>query len=159
MGPEVETARNPAKTLAWALWNRVPLLLSSRADAGLTEALQHVFARVGKSLAIPVSEHPLEVLSGAFEGRHSLADDVVALVLGAEDEEMKLAAEVLGTRVAQLERLDSETLGVPLPDDPAARSLVLWYASLFVAAYLAVLHGMGPEDSAVYSKVGRVAGV
>ncbi len=149
--PEVETERNPAKALAWTLWNRVPLLLAPRGDAGVLNLLQRIFARVGKSLSISAGEHPLEFLAGAFEGRHNLADDVVGLVVGEEDAEMRLAKEVLETRVAQLEPLTLPFGGIGEPlADPGARALVLWYISLWTAAYLAFLHEQSPEDSQVY---------
>ena len=149
--PEVETERNPAKTLAWHLWNRVPLLLTSRRHSGLGAAVQGIFARVGKSLAITLGEHPIEVATGAFEGRHQFGDDVVVLELGQPDEEMLLAREVLETRVAQVERLE-------LPanselTDPGAEALVLWYQSAWVAAYLALLHKLDPSINGVYDAV------
>ena len=149
--PEVETERNPAKALAWALWNRVPLLIAPKSDAGALNLLQRVFARVGKLLSISAGEHPLEFLAGAFEGRHNLADDVVGVIIGDEDAEMRLAKEVLETRAAQLEHmaLPFEGVGEPLAD-PGARALVFWYTSLWVAAYLAFLHEQSPEDSQVY---------
>ena len=157
MRPEVETARNPAKTLAWSLWNRVPLLVASKPQAGLTGLLQRVFARTGKSLAITVGEHPLETLAGAFESRHSLGDDVVGLVLGDEDDETALAVELLGTRVAQIERLALPFGDVgTAPKDAGAQALVLWYAGQWVAAYLALLHGLEPADTDIYNAL-RVA--
>ncbi len=163
LGPEVHTDKNPAKALAWTLWNRVPLIVSSRADRGLPGLLQGVFARVGKLLALTAGEHPLGVLSGAFEGRHVLGDDVVALIAGLEDEETRLSGEILDTRVAQVERLSLPFGGVgnsvgEAVTDPGARALALWYASLFVAAYVAMLHGLSPEDSSVYSEVSRAVG-
>ena len=149
--PEVETERNPAKALAWTLWNRVPLLLAPKGDAGVLNLLQRVFARVGKSLSISAGEHPLEFLSGAFEGRHNLADDVVGVVVGDEDGEIRLAKEVLETRVAQLEPLTLPFGGIGEPlTDPGARALAFWYISLWTAAYLALLHEQSPEDSQVY---------
>ena len=151
LGPQIETERNPAKALAWALWNRVPLLLAPRSDIGALNLLQRVLARVGKSLSINTGDHPLEMLAGAFEGRHNLADDVVGLIVGEEDEEMRLAREVLETRASQLETLTIPFGGIGAPlDDPGARALVLWYISLWVAAYLAFLHDQSPEDSQVY---------
>lgn len=151
LGPEVETARNPAKLLAWSLWNRVPLILASRRLAGLGELVQRALARVGKALAIDAGLHPLELLAGAFEGRHQLADDVVGLVLGEDDDETRLAQEVLQSRVAQLERLSLPFGGVgTAPEDAAAHGLVLWYAALWVAGYLATLHQLTPLDSPVY---------
>lgn len=152
LAPEVPTEQNPAKALAWALWNRVPLLVAGRSSAGLSELLQHAFARVGKTLAITTGEHPLEMLAGAFEARHSLGDDVVAVILGASDEEMRFAKEVLETRVAQVEHLDLDAMNLePMPQDPVAQNLALWYAGMYVAAYVALLHGLDPAESPVYS--------
>ncbi|MEJ2666691.1 MAG: SIS domain-containing protein [Deinococcales bacterium] len=153
-GPEMPTERNPAKTLAWTLWNRVPLLLSSRGRARLQPLVQHVLARVGKTLAVPTGEHPSGVVTGAFEARHQLGDDLVGLVLGREDRELALVREVLDTRVAQIESL-SEAAGERLAslEDPVAEALVLWYLSLWVAAYLALLQRLDPADHEVYRRV------
>ena len=151
---EVETAQNPAKVLAWALWNRVPLLLASRRQSGLVTLVQRMMGRVGKTVAIAVPEHPLEFLTGAFESRHQLADDMVAVILGEQDEELQLAKEVLSTRVAQLESLALPFAGIgSLPKDTGAYNLVLWYISIWVASYLALLNKFDPSDSRVYQAV------
>lgn len=154
LGPEVPTERNPAKAVAWTLWNRVPLLVTSRARAGLQPLMQQLLARVGKTLAIPTGAHPAGVVAGAFEGRHQLGDDLVGLVLGAEDREVALVREVLGTRVAQVESLTAHA-GEPLAgiEDPVGEALVVWYLGAWVAAYLALLHNFDPGDSGVYGKV------
>lgn len=192
LGPNVAVEQNPAKLLAWTLWNRVPLLLTSRAHVGLGDLVQRVFARVGRTLAISTGEHPLELLTGALEGRHQLGDDLVGLIVGPEDEELRLARDVLETRVAQVERLglaaedgraaetssetpaessskessskDGVAAGVDLAGavgvevkDVGARALALWYASLWVAAYLALLHDQPPGDNDVYAAVTQVA--
>lgn len=151
--PERPTEDNPAKALAWALLNRVPLLLASRADAPALEIWQRRLGRVGKTLAITVGSHPLEVLTGAFEARHALADDIVGVVLGGGDAETRLACEVLATRAAQL-----EPFALPdAPTDPGARTLALWYAGLWVAAYLALLQGQSPQDTPVYARAQQAA--
>jgi hypothetical protein len=152
----VDTASNPAKQLAWALWNRVPLLLTNKANAGLGEMVQRLLARVGKTLSIALGDHPLEVLCGAFEGRRDLADDVVALVIGREDQEVELAKEVLASRVAQTESLTT------LPDvlalkDTAAQTLAYWYLTLWVAAYLALLQASDPANNALYDALREAA--
>ncbi|MBW6455518.1 MAG: hypothetical protein K0A98_06495, partial [Trueperaceae bacterium] len=103
--PARPTAENPAKALAWALWQRVPLLVSDRAVAAAQGLVQQAFARVGKTLAVPAGAHGALVASAAFEARHALADDLVALVLGRPGPETELIEEVLATRVAQVERL------------------------------------------------------
>lgn len=153
---QAPTETNPAKTLAWTLWNRVPLLVASRANAGVPELLQRVFARVGKSLAVTVGEHPLELVSGALEGKHELGDDLLALIVGGDDAELKLVDEILRTRVAQVERLDTGQFS-DLPGDPVARALIHWYYTLWTAAYLAILHGHDPADSGVYQEARKAA--
>lgn len=154
---QVPTEDNPAKALAWTLWNRVPLLLASRSNSAAQPLVQRVFARIGKSLAISSGEHPLEFASGALEGNHALGDDLLALVVGSDDRETELARQVLSTRVAQVENLDlAEVLTEP-PVDPVVAGMALWYLSLWVAAYLAILHGHDPADSGVYDEVRKVA--
>lgn len=152
LGPEHATEHNPAKQLAWALWNRLPLLVTSRASAGLDELVQQVFAQVGKALAVTLGAHPLAVASGAFEGGRQLGDDAVVVVL-EQDAEVALAVEVLASRTAQIERLAALWGELALPEDPGARALVYWYASLWVAAYLALLYRLDPADTAVYEAV------
>lgn len=152
--PDVPTEQNPAKTVAWTLWNRVPLLLSSRGRARLQVLVQQVLARVAKILAVPTGEHPTGVVTGAFEARHQLGDDVVGLVLGAEDRELALVREVLGTRVAQVENLAGRASDeLDAVDDPVAEAMVLWYLSVWVAAYLALLQRLDPADAEVYQRV------
>ena len=149
--PDIETNQNPAKTLAWNLWNRVPLIVSGRQQAGLSKVVQRVLARVGKSLALTTHEHPLEVLTGAFEGRHQLGDDVVGLIVGDEDGEVALSKEVMESRIAQIESLQLPFAGVAkAPEDTGAYNIVVWYLSLWVAAYLALLNKLDPADSPVY---------
>ncbi len=155
--PDVKTEDNPAKTLAWSLWNRVPLVMAARRQKGLIQVAQRLFARVGKTLAISASDHPLEVVTGAFEGRHNLGDDVVALLLGEKDEEMMIAEEVLNTRVAQFERISLPFAGIAeAPKDTATYNLVVWYLTAWVAAYCALLHKLDPQGSVVYEET-RVA--
>lgn len=157
--PAAPTEINPAKALAWTLWNRVPVLLANRSNVGVTQLVQRVFARVGKSLSIALGEHPLELVTGALEGNHALGDDLLALVIGEDDAELALAREVLGTRVAQVERLEAaELLGGELPADRPVVAMIHWYLALWVAAYLAILHGRDPADDQVYDEVRRVAG-
>ncbi len=133
---------NPARTLAWSLWGRAPLLLAAQGEDVLPRAWQQLLARVGKSLAVPVAHDPLYVLTGAFEARHENGDGRVALVLGDEDEELALAREVLETRV-------DEVIQVPYPEGVGGYpgNLALWYFGAWVAFYLAERYGQLPEDS------------
>jgi hypothetical protein len=150
---EVPTEINPAKAMAWTLWNRVPLLVAASPRSAVPALIQRVFARVGKSLAVAVGEHPLEMVTGAFEGKHALGDDVLALLTGPDDVELGLVREVLATRVAQVESLDvRELVGDDTPADPVALGLSHWYLALFVAAYMAILNGHDPADSPVYEE-------
>jgi len=156
--PSRDTAVNPAKTLAWALWQRVPLLVSDPAGAPAQVLVQQAFARVGKTLAIASGPHGALVAAAAFEGRHPLADDLVALVLGHRGRETDLVEEVLATRVAQVERLAFDDGWLPAADgDPVVDALVLWYAALWVAAYGALLAGLDPADEDLYGRVRAVA--
>ncbi len=156
--PARPTAENPAKALAWALWQRVPLLVSDRTGAPAQGLVQQAFARVGKSLAIPAGAHGTLVASAAFEARHALADDLVALVLGRLGQETELIEEVLTTRVAQVERLAFGDGWLPPADaDPVVDAVVLWYAATWVAAYGAILGEIDPADDGVYGRVRAVA--
>ena len=156
--PARSTAENRAKALAWALWQRVPLLVSDRTDAPAQGLVQQAFARVGKSLAIPAGAHGALVASAAFEARHALADDLVALVLGRLGPETEVIEEVLATRVAQVERLAFGDGWLPPADaDPVVDAVVLWYAATWVAAYGAILGEIDPADDGVYGRVRAVA--
>lgn len=154
LNADVATEKNPAKAMAWSLWNRVPLVLANRRQSGLMSVVQRLLARVGKTLVITTAEHPLEVVTGAFESRHQLGDDLVAVLLGEKDEELGLVEEVLESRVAQLEQIALPFGGVGSPPlDVAAYNLVIWYISLWVATYLAILSKFDPMDSGVYQAV------
>jgi hypothetical protein len=156
--PARPTAENPAKALAWALWQRVPLLVSDRTGAAAQGLVQQAFARVGKTLAVPAGAHGVLVASAAFEARHALADDIVALVLGRLGPETELIEELLATRVAQVERLAFGAGWLPPADaDPVVDALVLWYAATWVAAYGAILGEVDPNDDGVYGRVRAVA--
>ena len=152
------TAENPAKALAWTLWQRVPLLVSDRDGAAAQGLVQQAFAGVGKSLAVPTGAHGALVAAAAFEGRHALGDDLVALVLGRTGPETDVIEEVLATRVAQVERLCFDGGWLPPADaDPVVDAIVLWYAAMWIAAYGAILAGLDPSDDGVYGRVGAVA--
>ena len=154
--PDVPTNENPAKTLAWALWNRIPLLLSGRSGTGLQMLVQQAFARVGKSLAITAGPHASGFVAGAFEAKHRLGDDVVGLVVGPQDDETGLVREVLATRVAQIEHLEPPD-DIPLPADPVAAALVRWYFATWTTAYLARLHEEDAAEAEVYRAVRETA--
>ncbi len=147
--PDV-TEGNPARDLAWTLWTRVPLLLAPEGEGWLTWAWQHVLARVGKSLALPVERDPLYVLSGAFEARHESGDGRLALILGEEDAELALAREILQTRVDEV-----QLIPYPGGEPGYAGSLALWYLGLWTAAYLAERYSVAPDDTGVLREAMR----
>lgn len=156
VAPDIPTDQNPAKTLAWTLWNRVPLLISERSSAGLQMLVQHVFARTGKSLAVTSGPHSGGFVAGAFEGKHRLGDDVVGLVVGPESDETSLTREVLSTRVAQTEQLEPPA-DIAMPADPVAAGIVRWYYATWTAAYLARLHEQDAAEADVYRTVRETA--
>ena len=142
---------NPARELAWTLWQRTPLLLAAPEDSALVQVWQHLLARVGKLLSIPVELEPLYVLTGAFEAQHEKGDGKVALILGDETPELLLAREVLETRI-------DEVVGVPFPEGSSGYpgALALWYFGVWVSAYLAERHGVSDDDSSALKEVLKV---
>ncbi|WP_291423789.1 SIS domain-containing protein [Deinococcus sp.] len=146
------TENNPARDLAWSLWERVPLLLASPDGDALPQAWQHVLARVGKTLAIAVTGDPLPFVTGAFEAKHERGDGRVALILGDSDEALRIVAEILESRV-------DEVIHVPYPQgaEPGyAAQLSLWYFGVWVAAYLAERYGQTPTDAPVLGRAQAV---
>ncbi len=154
----VPTELNPAKALAWRLHQRVPLLVTARGGGALQGWVQQVFARVGKTLAVPSGDHAPLVAASAFEARHALGDDLVGLVLGVEDAETRLVAEILATRTAQVERLTLGSDGWPEPLlEPVLDATLVAYAATWVAAYGALLGELDPGDPGVYASVRAAA--
>jgi hypothetical protein len=144
---EVPTDENPAKRLAWQLWTRTPLLMAPRGHTPQIWAWHVHLARMAKSMSVPIERSPLMVVSGGFEARHESGDSLVALFLGGEDESLRLAREVLETRVDEV---------IPV-EAPAAESyasgLGLWYLGAWVAFYLAMLYGIDPKDAVALERL------
>jgi hypothetical protein len=162
VAPEIPTGENPAKALAWALWNRVPLLLSAPEGTPAQWLVQSAFARLGKTLAVPSGPHPGLIAATALESRHALGDDLVGLWLGATGPEVTLIDEVLATRVAQIERIapvDAHDAGwLPAATgDPVVDAMVLWFAACWVACYGALLGELDPGEERVYRTLAREA--
>lgn len=154
----VPTELNPAKALAWRLHQRVPLLVTARGGGALQGWVQQVFARVAKTLAVPTGDHAPLVAASAFEARHALGDDLVGLILGVEDAETQLVAEVLATRTAQVERLTLGADGWPEPLlEPVLDAALVAYATTWVATYGALLGQLDPGDPGVYASVQAAA--
>jgi hypothetical protein len=143
----VPSEHNPAKTLAWSLWTRTPVLLATREHAPQVWAWQVHLARIAKTLAVPVERDALTVLASGFEARHETGDRLVALLLGGEDRVLQLASEVLKTRV-------DEVIVVPAEhQNTYAASLGLWYLGAWVSYYLAVLYKTDPKDATPLEKL------
>jgi hypothetical protein len=154
----VPTDANPAKALAWRLHQRVPLLITARGGGALQGWVQQVIARVGKTLAVPTGDHSALVAASAFEARHALGDDLVGLVLGVEDAETRLVAEILETRTAQVERLTLGADGWPEPLlEPVLDAALVAYGATWVAAYGALLNELDPGEEGVYASVRAAA--
>jgi hypothetical protein len=150
--PQVPTAENPAKALAWELLARTPLLIAPREYRVLPWAYQLTFSRVAKTLAITLPENYLEVLSGGFEARHETADSLAGLVLGGEDPAVELARELLADRAPAV-----RTIPAPQSASRLARVLGLWYLGQWIAFYLAALYRADPGASLVLDKVREAA--
>lgn len=143
---------NPARTLAWSLWGRAPLLLAAPDADALPQAWQQLLARMGKTLGVPVLGDPLPVVTGAFEAQHEHGDGRLALLLGDLDPALALAREVLESRI-------DEVIHVPFPEGSGsayAGQLALWYFGAWVAAYLAERYGLTAGDVPVLGRAQAV---
>ncbi len=149
--PYQKSPENPAKLLAWGLLERVPLWVAAPRYPFLAQALQQVFARIGKSLSIAPPPGALEFFITALEARHEQGDPLVGVVLG-EDEETALAREVLATRVDHLEELDPPEAQGPIPE-----ALAYWYRLAWTAYYLALLYRKDPGDHEVLARLREAA--
>ena len=138
---DIPSEENPAKQLAWKLWTRTPLLIASSGFSAQPWAWQFALARLGKSLGIPVPGNALEIAASGFEARHESGDALVALFLGGEDESLRLAREILETRVDEIIEVPSRV------SDTFAANLALWYLACWVGFYLSLLYGQDPQDS------------
>lgn len=146
------TEGNPARDLAWKLWNRVPLLLAAADAEALLAAWQAALARVAKAFAVPLLGDPLPLVTGAFEAQHERGDGRIALLLGDADPTLLIAKEVLESRI-------DEVVHVPYPDGVEsgyAGQLALWYFGMWVAAYLAENSEQSPADNAVLTRAQAV---
>jgi hypothetical protein len=137
----VPTEENPAKQLAWKLWTRTPLLIPSGGFALQPIVWQVALSRIGKSMSIPVPLNALEVVASGFEARHESGDELVALFLGGEDERLRVARELLETRIDEVIEV-----GTKEPDLFAA-NMALWYLSCWVGYYLSLMYSADPQDS------------
>lgn len=137
----VPTEENPAKQLAWKLWTRTPLLIPSGGFALQPLVWQISLSRIGKSMSIPVPLNALEIVASGFEARHESGDALVALFLGGEDGRLRLARELLETRVDEVIEIGSAER------DLFAANMALWYLSCWVAYYLSLMYGADPQDS------------
>ena len=140
-GSSIPTEENPAKQLAWKLWTRTPLLIPSGGFALQPMVWQISLSRIGKSMSIPVPLNGLEIIASGFEARHESGDALVALFLGGEDQRLRVARELLETRIDEVIEV-----GTSEPDLFAA-NMALWYLSCWVSYYLSLMYSQDPQDS------------
>lgn len=147
---------NPARQLAWQLWDRVPLLLASTDAEALPVAWQALLARIGKSLSIAALGDPLPLVTGAFEAQHEKGDGRLAIILGDSDSRLQLAREVLESRIDEVVHLPYLTLENAVDSETTplyAQQLAMWYLGAWVAAYLAERYQQSAGDPPMLAKV------
>ena len=143
--PEVPLEANPAKFLAYTLLERLPLFYAPFFRP-LEEAAQSLFARIGKSLSLTPPHSALEFFLTGLEARHEQGDPLAAVLLG-EGEAVRLAKEILETRVDAVAE-------VPPPEGSRlAQAVALWYRLAWTAYYLALLYGVDPSDPEVLERL------
>lgn len=143
--PEIPLEENPAKFLAYTLVERIPLLYAPF-HRPLEEAAQSLFARIGKSLALTPPHSALEFFLTGLEARHEQGDPLAAVLLG-EGEAVRLAKEILETRVDAIAEVPAPT------GSRLAQALALWYRLAWTAYYLALLYGVDPSDPEVLERL------
>ena len=147
--PEVPLEANPAKFLAYTLLERLPLFYAP-AFRPLEEAAQSLLARIGKSLSLTPPHSALEFFLTGMEARHEQGDPLAAVLLG-EGEAVKLAKEILESRVDAVAE-------VPAPEGSRlAQAMALWYRLAWTAYYLALLYGTDPSDPEVLERLREVS--
>ncbi|MDM7323809.1 MAG: SIS domain-containing protein [Thermus sp.] len=143
--PEIPLEENLAKFLAYTLLERIPLLYAPFFRP-LEGAGQSLFARIGKSLALTPPHSALEFFLTGLEARHEQGDPLAAVLLG-EGEAVRLAKEILKTRVDALAEVPAP------PGSRLAQAIALWYRLAWTAYYLALLYGTDPSDSEVLARL------
>ncbi|GAB5603785.1 SIS domain-containing protein [Thermus sp. FJN-A] len=145
LSPEIPLEENPAKFLAYTLLERLPLFYAPFFRP-LEGAAQSLFARIGKSLSLTPPFSALEFFLTALEARHEQGDPLAAVLLG-EGEGVRLAKEILETRVDAIAE-------VPAPEGSRlAQAMALWYRLAWTAYYLALLYGVDPSDPEVLERL------
>ncbi len=138
----VSSEVNPAKQLAWQLWTRLPVLLSSPGSWLPAWGWQTLIARIGKSFSVVIEHLPALVLSGGFEARHETGDQMVALLIGRDDPGSALLEKVLSSRVDEVQRVSA-----PPGLSSYGEALYLWALGAWTSFYLALSYGQDPSDS------------
>lgn len=147
-GPETPLENNPAKRLALALHNRLPVLYGSHGYRGVVanrwkcqfneNAKQHAFANV-----FPEQNHN-EILAWTLANRQAPRWSVVYLRDPTEREAMpRIARRVEVTESIIGDAAESHEVWAE-GDSLLARMLGLFYLGDFVSVYAAYLHGVDP---------------
>lgn len=145
--PEVGLEKNPAKFLAYSLLERTPLWVAPERYAGLAQAMQQIYARIGKSLSITPPPSGLEFFLTGLEARHEQGDPLAAVLLG-DDERKRVSQEILESRVDTLIELPE-----PEAEGTLAKALCYWYRVAWASYYVALLYGVEPGDWEVLERL------
>lgn len=136
---------NPAKKLALALWQKLPVLISSSYFEGTVHAVSNMFHETSKQFAVhfPVPEanhHLLESFAHPKTNRENLL--IVFISSGIDDKRdkkrLKLTKEVV-------EKNNIKAIKVNLPGPSGLiQSMALLQLSSWLTFYLSVLNGVDP---------------
>jgi hypothetical protein len=137
--PEIPTADNPAKELAWSCFDYQPIFVASPRYRNLGSALQQLWTRIAKLPSFSAPPAAAEFLLLAFEARHEQADPYAVIILG-DDPELGVATEIVEPRAGAVFRLP-QAAGADLE-----QALSYWYRLAWTAYYTALIQGSDPGD-------------
>jgi hypothetical protein len=137
--PEIPTADNLAKELAWSCFDYQPIFVTSSRYRGLGPALQQLWTRIAKLPSFSAPPAAAEFLLLAFEARHEQADPYAVVILG-DDPELTVAAEIVESRAGAVFRLPQAA------GNDLEQALSYWYRLAWAAYYTALIQGSDPGD-------------
>lgn len=137
--PEIPTADNPAKALAWSCFDYQPIFVVSPRYRGLAQASQQLWTRITKLPSFTTPPAAAEFLLLAFESRHEQGDPYAVVILG-DDPELNLVVEIARSRTGAVFRLPSP------PGNDLEQALGYWYRLAWTAYYTALIQRADPGD-------------
>ena len=152
MGPQVETAANPAKQLAWQLFGRVAVIYGAGVMAPVAHRWKTQINENAKAWAVwePMPEANHNAIEGSYNPR-DLADAVAVVEVRDPEEPPAIAeryrvvAELLG------ERATSRTTVWAEGSSPLARAMTAVTYGDLVSVYLAILYQTDPTPVTLLS--------